>query len=300
MTLPDTTVTGPVLVVDAREELARMEEAVAVLRRQVRSERRTETPSREELEISTAGARDELQTLETDLTRLRRLARQRKDEISEWKEWYAAQDVADVTTNLERLNAEIQWRAVEIAETEAEIQRLLGNISQAEGVVARLSAQIVALDSGAFAAPMREDPRLRAAELALAEARTRLQETEAEARSAGAARSQTAARFEIELSRDGQLFFNLKAPNGRVILTSGRHRQTPDLLDAVAEVRTCSRGGARIDRRRSRAGEPYFVVLSGDGTLLGRSEMYSSQRSMENGIRSVKANAPKASIRDLT
>jgi uncharacterized protein YegP (UPF0339 family) len=46
--------------------------------------------------------------------------------------------------------------------------------------------------------------------------------------------------------------------------------------------------------------EPYFVLKAANGQIIGSSEMYSSASAIENGIASVKANWPGATIADST
>jgi len=43
-----------------------------------------------------------------------------------------------------------------------------------------------------------------------------------------------------------------------------------------------------------------FNLKSANGQVIGTSEMYSSKAAMENGIASVKENAPSATIEDTT
>ena len=45
---------------------------------------------------------------------------------------------------------------------------------------------------------------------------------------------------------------------------------------------------------------PYFIIKAGNGQEIGRSEMYSGNAAMENGIQSVMNNAPDAEIVDTT
>ena len=45
---------------------------------------------------------------------------------------------------------------------------------------------------------------------------------------------------------------------------------------------------------------PYFIIKAGNGQEIGRSEMYSGNAAMENGIQSVMKNAPDADIVDTT
>ena len=44
----------------------------------------------------------------------------------------------------------------------------------------------------------------------------------------------------------------------------------------------------------------YFNLHAGNGQVIASSEMYTSKQNCETGIESVKENAPKAEIEDLT
>jgi len=46
--------------------------------------------------------------------------------------------------------------------------------------------------------------------------------------------------------------------------------------------------------------EPFFVLKAPNGQIIGKSEMYDSAKGMENGIASVKANAPGAGVVEVT
>ena len=109
-----------------------------------------------------------------------------------------------------------------------------------------------------------------------------------------------AGKFEISKSKNGKFMFNLKAGNGQVILTSEMYETK---ASAVQGVESCKKNGAmdeRFDKATSKSGQPYFNLKASNGQVIGRSEMYSSASSMENGIASVKANAASASVKDLT
>ncbi|MHB1108229.1 MAG: YegP family protein, partial [Lutibacter sp.] len=45
-----------------------------------------------------------------------------------------------------------------------------------------------------------------------------------------------------------------------------------------------------------KSGQPYFNLKATNGQIIGNSEMYSSESGMENGIASVKKNAPEAEV----
>jgi len=109
-----------------------------------------------------------------------------------------------------------------------------------------------------------------------------------------------AGQFELKKIDSGQFMFNLKAGNGQIILTSQRYQAKDSAQDGSASVRKHAADDTNFERKTSAAGEPYFVLKAANGQVIGTSEMYSSAAAMENGIASVKANAPDAPVVDLT
>jgi uncharacterized protein YegP (UPF0339 family) len=109
-----------------------------------------------------------------------------------------------------------------------------------------------------------------------------------------------AGKFEIKRAKDGQFYFNLKARNGEIILTSETYTTKANAHNGVASVMTNALLDQRFERKTSRRDEPYFVLKASNGEPIGVSEMYSSTSAMENGIESVKNNAPEARVEDLT
>ncbi len=109
-----------------------------------------------------------------------------------------------------------------------------------------------------------------------------------------------AGKFEITQSKNGKFLFNLKAGNGQVILTSQMYETKTSATQGIESCKTNGALDERFERATSKASEPYFNLKAGNGQVIGRSEMYSSVAAMENGIKSVKTNAPDASVNDLT
>lgn len=107
-----------------------------------------------------------------------------------------------------------------------------------------------------------------------------------------------AGKFELNTSSNGKFFFNLKAGNGQVILSSEMYESKSAAQNGIASVKNNAGNDDRYDRRTSAKGDPYFVLKAGNGEPIGRSEMYSSAAAMENGVESVKTNAPDAQIVD--
>ena len=109
-----------------------------------------------------------------------------------------------------------------------------------------------------------------------------------------------AGKFELKKAKDGQFMFNLKAGNGQVILTSELYKTKASAENGIESVRkNANRDGAFETRTNSR-GEPYFILKATNGQEIGRSEYYSGNTAMENGIASVKKNAPDAALSDIT
>ena len=105
-----------------------------------------------------------------------------------------------------------------------------------------------------------------------------------------------AGKFELNTSSNGKFFFNLKASNGQIILSSEMYESKAAAENGIASVKKNAGDDARYDRRTAKNGEPYFVLKAGNGEEIGRSEAYSSASAMENGVESVKSNAPDAAI----
>jgi uncharacterized protein len=103
-----------------------------------------------------------------------------------------------------------------------------------------------------------------------------------------------AGKFELKVAKNGNYHFNLKAGNGQIILSSEMYESKAAAQNGIASVQKNGADDGRYDRRTSANGKPYFVLKAGNGQEIGRSEMYESTSSMENGIESVKKNAPDA------
>jgi uncharacterized protein YegP (UPF0339 family) len=105
-----------------------------------------------------------------------------------------------------------------------------------------------------------------------------------------------AGKFELNTSANGKFYFNLKASNGQIILSSEMYESKSGAEGGIASVKKNAGDDARYERRTSTNGSPFFVLKAGNGEVIGRSETYSSTAAVDNGIASVKANAPDAAI----
>jgi uncharacterized protein len=106
--------------------------------------------------------------------------------------------------------------------------------------------------------------------------------------------------FVLQGSTDGQFYFNLRAENNEVLLTSERYKAKASAQSGIEATRDNSPSDSRYSRRTSTDQKHYFVLLAANGEPLGTSETYSSTAAMENGIKAVKRNAPIAAVVDRT
>ncbi|MDJ0592918.1 MAG: YegP family protein [Pleurocapsa sp. MO_226.B13] len=109
-----------------------------------------------------------------------------------------------------------------------------------------------------------------------------------------------AGKFEIKKSKDNQFYFNLKAGNGEIILTSEMYKAKASAEKGIASVKTNAPDDGRYDRKTATNGQFYFNLKAANGEVIGTSEMYTTSSARDNGIESVKNNAPEAAIVDLT
>jgi len=104
--------------------------------------------------------------------------------------------------------------------------------------------------------------------------------------------------FDIKKDKSGQFRFNLKAGNGQIILSSEAYKTKAACENGIESVRKNSKNDGMFDRKTAKNGKPYFNLKATNGQAIGASEMYSSTSAMENGIASVKKNAPGAKVTD--
>ena len=107
-------------------------------------------------------------------------------------------------------------------------------------------------------------------------------------------------KFVISKRANGEFQFNLKAGNGQTILASEGYNAKASCENGIESVRVNSQNDDRFDRKTSSNGKPYFNLKAANGQIIGNSEMYETEAARDNGIASVKANAPDATVDDQT
>lgn len=109
-----------------------------------------------------------------------------------------------------------------------------------------------------------------------------------------------AAKFAIKRAKNGKFYFNLLASNGEVVLTSQMYASKATAKKGIASVRTNAPDAGRFEDRKNKSGKHYFVLKASNHLVIGTGEAYSGTTALKKGMRSVSANAPKATVEDLT
>ena len=106
--------------------------------------------------------------------------------------------------------------------------------------------------------------------------------------------------------------FDLKATNGQVILTSEVYTTKAACLNGIDSIRRNCVGGVedqtvegyeavkhpKFEMYEDKAGEFRFRLKATNGEIIGTSEGYKTKANCENGIESVKKNAPEAAVEE--
>jgi uncharacterized protein YegP (UPF0339 family) len=108
-----------------------------------------------------------------------------------------------------------------------------------------------------------------------------------------------AGKFEIFVDSSSKFRFRLKAGNGQIILASEAYEAKSGCTNGIASVKENAPNDDRYERKEASDGRPMFNLRAKNNQVIGTSEMYESLAARENGIESVKANAPNAGVHDL-
>jgi uncharacterized protein len=109
-----------------------------------------------------------------------------------------------------------------------------------------------------------------------------------------------AGKFELYRDKAGEFRFRLKAGNGQIILASEGYSTKASALNGIESVTKNAADDARYERKESKSGKPMFNLLAANHQVIGTSELYESAGARDNGIESVKKNAPEADVVDMT
>lgn len=109
-----------------------------------------------------------------------------------------------------------------------------------------------------------------------------------------------AAKFETYLDKAGEHRFRLKAGNGEIILSSQGYNAKAGCANGIESVQKHAPDDANYERKQNDSGQFSFNLKSSNHQVIGTSQSYSSVSGRDNGIESVKKNAPVAGIEQQT
>lgn len=109
-----------------------------------------------------------------------------------------------------------------------------------------------------------------------------------------------AGKFQIYNDKAGEFRFRLKAGNGQNILASEGYSAKSGCINGIESVKTNATNDARYERKQTASGKYMFNLKAANGQVIGTSESYESAAARDNGIESVKTNAPNANTDDST
>ena len=109
-----------------------------------------------------------------------------------------------------------------------------------------------------------------------------------------------AGKFELKTAKSGQFHWNLLAGNGQIIFSSEMYESKGSAINGIESVKKNASLDERYERLVSKSSKPYFALKAGNHQVIGQSQQYESEAGRDNGIDSVKKNAPEAEVVDLT
>lgn len=107
-------------------------------------------------------------------------------------------------------------------------------------------------------------------------------------------------KYVLHPAGDREFHWDLKAGNAQTILSSQLYKEKAGAESGIESCRSNSADEVRYTRMTSEKNQPYFVLKSGNGEIIGTSQMYSSAAARDAGVVSCKEHGPKGVTQDDT
>ncbi len=108
------------------------------------------------------------------------------------------------------------------------------------------------------------------------------------------------AKFEVYQSGTKSEFrFRLKADNGQIILSSEGYNTKASCLNGIESVKKNAGDPKRFAKTKTPSNMFRFSITAANNQIIGTSQNYKSESGRDNGVESVKRNAPKAEIKEV-
>ena len=105
--------------------------------------------------------------------------------------------------------------------------------------------------------------------------------------------------FELNKSDKGKFFFNLKAGNAQVILTSQMYKTAAGAKNGIASIQKNCGNEALFEVKEAKNGKFHFNLKAKNKQIIGNSQMYATQVSAQKGVQSVMNNGSSDTIKNL-
>lgn len=96
--------------------------------------------------------------------------------------------------------------------------------------------------------------------------------------------------FQVFTAENGDHYFRFRAANHQTILASQGYSSRSAALGGLLSVLDNGENTDSYELRTARNGESYFVLLAGNGRVIGMSEMYASRSNAYRGLTGVARN----------
>lgn len=109
------------------------------------------------------------------------------------------------------------------------------------------------------------------------------------------------AKFEVYQSGKNKEFrFRLKADNGQTILSSEGYTSKASCLNGIGSVKKNAGDAKRFNKTKTPTKMFRFSINAANSQIIGTSQNYKTESGRDNGIESVKRNAAKAEVKEVT
>ncbi|ERT12867.1 YegP family protein [Photorhabdus temperata] len=106
--------------------------------------------------------------------------------------------------------------------------------------------------------------------------------------------------YDLRRTKNKQYYFNLKASNGDVILTSEMYTTKAAANKGIRSVQANSPAEKNFEIREHKSGKHYFVLKARNYQVIGISESFDNETIAKKGIQSAVKNGSSENVRDLT
>ena len=107
-----------------------------------------------------------------------------------------------------------------------------------------------------------------------------------------------ATKFELYKDKADAFRFRLKAGNGENILASQGYKSKASCNNGIESVKKHAVDETNFEKKETSAGKFQFNLKSANSQVIGTSQSYNTKSGRDNGIESVKKNAPVAVVDD--